>query len=196
MKKFTHALALLAFQTSMVHDTRAEDITWRFEGMVDSADNPPFHWADKFVAQISFEPKAVPSSGFNVHYHGALSSIQVDIGGMEFSRPGSFNDDIAIANDQPGGDLIGFGFAVQLANQPLMLLIGLSDNQADLFDFPDQIGLPPHLSDLEWKDFRIYSLHSELAWGRLTALTLVPEPGTLSVLVLGTILILRNRHQL
>ncbi|MCH7871206.1 MAG: PEP-CTERM sorting domain-containing protein [Planctomycetes bacterium] len=178
-------------------------VTWEFEGVVTSfldgnnllggsvSVGTPFSGSFTFDTTT---PDSQPSNAVLGVYENAVVSLDGILAGNVFSSLDSLN--MVIRNDSPLTvgvlDSLRLSGQAALAGEALYVTLEISDADGAIFSSDSMPLVPPSLEALERADFMLSAQDLFIGVrGDLTAL--VPEPGTLGMLVFGAIMIFKRR---
>ena len=152
----------------------------------------------EFSGWLTFEtttPNATPDSATEATYVGAILDCHVQLGALSLDFiTDTTNNDIATGNDMPISppwdyrDFYGFHLPIAILDTPVTGGIGLIDDTATALDSLAIQEMPPSLEDFDrkWFVFNVIGQGIRIE-GQLHSLTLVPEPGAMSILGLGAV---------
>ena len=194
-------MALLGLAGS---STLATPVTFYFGGEITRADDANgllqggIEVGDSFFGRYTFEleqPDTVPLDPNYADYLGAVRAVSVRVGDITLtSRFGS----IVIVNDQfPGYDSYHVAGPLSFENQSFNFVITLLDQEGDIVDNDSLLAIPPSLVLSETHQFSFTRQGTGVNIdGDLRLLSVVPEPGTgVLALVGGMVVMLRRRKQ-
>lgn len=208
-KRLSVMIVALAFAAE-TGQTRASPITWEFAGEITRVSDPNDFFGgavivgSPFSGSYTFEsttPDSDPDDARFGLYDNAITSISGEVGNLTFLGPfrstnfppGSTNF-IWISNDPALDDyLVRSG--INLLGETVDLEMLLVDGTGAMFRSDSLPLLPPDLGSLDTAGFSIFFESEASGFSIAAPLTsLVPEPGTLALIGLGALVLLKRRR--
>ena len=176
-------------------------VTWEFAGEITSVRDDDGLLGEAvpvgspFSGSYTFESTTEPTSPGGGFYDDALITASGTVGEVGFVGFVGFSNFLLVANVEPGSgsDHYQVLTPVELLGEVAGFWLTLEDSTGTVFSSNALPVSPPRLEYFDPSEFRL-SANSEafVVTGEITAL--VPEPGTLLLLLLGA-LVMRNRQR-
>ena len=182
-------------------------VTWEFGGVITSVDDPldilggSIMLGTPFSGSFTFEsttPDSEPNNPSVGSYDDAIVALSGHIGALEFFGAGLFNT-IRVFDEPSGFGSDSYSVSVTDLGTPFFgetsdFFLGFEDSTRSAFA-SDSLPIAPF--DLNAFDNSFFSLQTASEQVRLegTVTSLVPEPATLGLLGMGTVVLLRRRFR-